>query len=60
MAAPSAAQNGPTEENQRPAMADAMKGVGLELQPAKEQVEKLVIDQVEKPSSNRPGKWGYW
>ena len=52
MAAPSAAQDGPTEEDRRPAVADALKGVGLELKPAKEQVEKLVIDHVEKPSPN--------
>jgi uncharacterized protein (TIGR03435 family) len=52
MAAPSAGQTGPTEDEQRPAVADALKGVGLELKPAKEQVEKLVIDQVEKPSAN--------
>jgi uncharacterized protein (TIGR03435 family) len=52
MAAPSAGQNGPTEDEQRPAVADALKSVGLELKPAKEQVEKLVIDHVEKPSPN--------
>ena len=52
MAAPSAGQTGPTEDEQRPAVADALKGVGLELKPAKEQVEKLVIDHVEKPSPN--------
>ncbi|HEY4381984.1 MAG TPA: TIGR03435 family protein, partial [Acidobacteriaceae bacterium] len=50
MAAPSAGQNGPTEDDQRPAVADALKNVGLELKPAKEQVEKLVIDHIEKPS----------
>jgi uncharacterized protein (TIGR03435 family) len=52
MAAPSAGQIGPTEDDQRPAVADALKNVGLELRPAKEQVEKLVIDHVEKPSPN--------
>jgi uncharacterized protein (TIGR03435 family) len=52
MAAPSAGQTGPTEDEQRPAVADALKSVGLELKPAKEQVEKLVIDHVEKPSPN--------
>jgi uncharacterized protein (TIGR03435 family) len=52
MAAPSAGQNGSTEDEQRPAVADALKSVGLELKPAKEQVEKLVIDHVEKPSAN--------
>ena len=41
MAAPSAGQTGPTEDDARPAVADALKGVGLELKPAKEQVEKL-------------------
>jgi uncharacterized protein (TIGR03435 family) len=52
MAAPSAGQTGPTEDEQRPAVADTLKNVGLELKPAKEQVEKLVIDHVEKPSPN--------
>ena len=52
MAVPSAGPNGPSEEEQRPAVADALKSVGLELRPAKELVEKLVIDQVEKPSPN--------
>lgn len=52
MAAPSAGQTGPTEDEQRPAVSDALKSVGLELKPAKEQVEKLVIDHVDKPSAN--------
>jgi uncharacterized protein (TIGR03435 family) len=52
MAAPSAAQEGPSQEDQRPAVADALKGVGLELKPAREQVEKLVIDHVDKPTPN--------
>ena len=52
MAAPSAGQTGPTEDDARPPVADALKSVGLELKPAKEQVEKLVIDHVEKPSPN--------
>ena len=52
MAAPSAGQTGPTEDDARPAVADALKGLGLELKPAKEQVEKLVIDTVEKPTEN--------
>jgi uncharacterized protein (TIGR03435 family) len=52
MAAPSVGENGSTEDEQRPAVADALKSVGLELKPAKEQVEKLVIDHVEKPSEN--------
>jgi uncharacterized protein (TIGR03435 family) len=52
MAAPSAGQNGPSEDDQRPAVAEALKSVGLELKPAKEQVEKLVIDHVEQPSAN--------
>jgi uncharacterized protein (TIGR03435 family) len=52
MAAPSAGQNGPTEDDQRPAVADALKSVGLELKPAKEQVEKLVIDHMEQPTAN--------
>jgi uncharacterized protein (TIGR03435 family) len=52
MAAPSAGQDGPTEEDRRPAVSDALKSVGLELKPAKEQVEKLVIDHIDKPSAN--------
>ena len=52
VAAPSTNPNAPNEEEQRPAIADALKGLGLELKPAKEQVEKLVIDHVEKPSDN--------
>ena len=52
MAAPSAGATGPTEDEQRPAVADSLKSVGLELKPAKEQVEKLVIDAIEKPSAN--------
>jgi uncharacterized protein (TIGR03435 family) len=52
MAAPSAGQNDPTEDEQRPAVADALRNLGLELKPAKEQVEKLVIDHVEKPNPN--------
>lgn len=52
MAAPSAGQNGPSEEDQRPAVADSLKSVGLELKPAKDQVERLVIDHIEKPSPN--------
>jgi uncharacterized protein (TIGR03435 family) len=52
MAAPSAGQNGPSEDEQRPAVADELKNVGLELRPTKAQVEKLVIDHVEKPTPN--------
>lgn len=52
MAAPSAAPNGATEDDRMPAVADVLKGVGLELKPAKQQVEILVIDHVEKPSEN--------
>jgi len=52
MAAPSTDPNGSSEEERRPAVADALKAVGLELKPAKEQVEMLVIDHVEKPTDN--------
>jgi uncharacterized protein (TIGR03435 family) len=52
MAAPSAGQDGQNEDERGPAVADALKSVGLELKPAKEQVEKLVIDRVEKPTPN--------
>jgi uncharacterized protein (TIGR03435 family) len=52
MAAPSANPNGSGEDESRPAVADALKSVGLELRPAKEQVEMLVIDHVERPTEN--------
>lgn len=52
MAAPSATPNGPTEDDRMPAVADVLKNVGLELKPAKEQVEWLVIDHIEKPTAN--------
>ena len=52
MAAPSTDPNGSSEEERRPAVADALKSVGLELKPAKEQVEMLVIDHVERPTDN--------
>ena len=52
MAAPSASSNGNSEDERRPAVADALKQVGLELKPAKEQVEFLVIDHIEKPTAN--------
>jgi len=52
MAAPSAASNGESEDELRPAVADSLKSVGLELKPAKEQVETLVMDHIEKPSAN--------
>ncbi|HXE08251.1 MAG TPA: TIGR03435 family protein [Acidobacteriaceae bacterium] len=52
MAAPSASPNGPTEDDRMPAVADVLKSVGLELKPAKEQVEWLVIDHIEKPTAN--------
>jgi uncharacterized protein (TIGR03435 family) len=52
MAAPSATSNGESEDERRPAVADSLKSVGLELKPAKEQVEFLVIDHVEKPTAN--------
>jgi uncharacterized protein (TIGR03435 family) len=52
MAAPSAASNGEGEDERRPAVADALKPAGLELKSAKEEVEYLVIDHVEKPTEN--------
>lgn len=52
MAAPSATSNGESEDERRPAVADSLKSVGLELKSAKEQVEFLVIDHIEKPSGN--------
>jgi len=51
MAAPSAGTSSP-EEDAMPAMADVLKAVGLELKPAKEPVEFLVIDHVERPTEN--------
>lgn len=52
MAAPSATSNGESEDERRPAVADALKSVGLELKSAKEPVEYLVIDYIEKPTEN--------
>lgn len=52
MAAPSAAPGSGSEDDRMPAVADVLKGVGLELKPAKEQVEYLVVDHVEKPTDN--------
>ncbi|HEY5055820.1 MAG TPA: TIGR03435 family protein, partial [Acidobacteriaceae bacterium] len=52
MAAPSASPGGSPEEDNRPAIADALKSVGLELKPAKEPVEFLVIDHVDRPTEN--------
>jgi len=52
MAAPSVTANGESEDERRPAVADALKSVGLELKSAKEPVEFLVIDHIEKPTEN--------
>ena len=52
MAAPSVSPNGQSEYERRPAVADAWKSVGLELKSAKEPVEFLVIDHVERPTEN--------
>jgi len=52
MAAPSVNPNGDNEDERRPVVADALKSVGLELKSAKESVEFLVIDHVEKPTEN--------
>jgi uncharacterized protein (TIGR03435 family) len=52
MAAPSAGSNGESEDERRPAVADALKSVGLELKSAKDQVELLVIDHVDRPTEN--------
>jgi uncharacterized protein (TIGR03435 family) len=52
MAAPSASANGESEDERKPAVADSLKSVGLELKSAKEEVEFLVIDHVEKPTEN--------
>jgi bla regulator protein BlaR1 len=52
MAAPSAAPNGNTLPDPEPSMSDVVKDLGLKLEPAKEQVETLVIDHVERPSPN--------
>jgi uncharacterized protein (TIGR03435 family) len=52
MAAPSAGAGGSPEEDAMPAVADVLKSVGLELKSAKEPVEFLVIDRVERPTEN--------
>jgi uncharacterized protein (TIGR03435 family) len=51
-AAPSAAPDASHDDDARPAIADVLKSLGLELKPAKEQVEFLVIDHVERPTEN--------
>ena len=51
MSAPSTDPNGSRDEPM-PAMADVLKGVGLKLESAKEPVEKLVVDRMEKPTEN--------
>jgi uncharacterized protein (TIGR03435 family) len=40
------------DDDSRPAIADVLKSLGLELKPAKDQVEWLVIDHIEKPTAN--------
>ena len=52
MAAPSVNSNGDSEEERRPAIADALKSVGLELKSAKESVEYLTVDHIEQPTEN--------
>jgi uncharacterized protein (TIGR03435 family) len=51
-AAPSAATGGSPEDDATPIMADVLKALGLELRPAKQPVEFLVIDHVERPTQN--------
>jgi uncharacterized protein (TIGR03435 family) len=51
MAAPAVGSNeGHDEEG--PGMSDVVKKLGLKIEPAKEQVETLVIDHVERPTAN--------
>jgi uncharacterized protein (TIGR03435 family) len=52
MAAPSASSNGESEDERRPAVADALKSAGLELKSSRQPVEYLVIDHIEKPTEN--------
>ncbi|HEY4355297.1 MAG TPA: TIGR03435 family protein [Acidobacteriaceae bacterium] len=52
MAAPSADLNGTHDENADASMSEVLKGLGLKLEPAKEEVETLVIDQMERPTEN--------
>lgn len=52
MAAPSAVSTGESEEERRPAISDALKSIGLELRPAKEPIEFLIIDHIERPTPN--------
>lgn len=52
VAAPSVSPDDGNEKNRLPAIVDVLKSVGLELRPAKEQVEFLVIDHMERPTDN--------
>ena len=44
--------NGAQQDDPTPMIFDMVKPLGLELKPAKEQVEFLVIDHIEKPTEN--------
>lgn len=52
MAAPSVSPTGENEDERRPAVSDSLKSVGLELKSAREPVEFLVIDHIERPTEN--------
>jgi len=49
---PSATPDASPDLNTNPAMSDVLKAIGLDLKPAKQQVEFLIIDHIEHPTEN--------
>jgi uncharacterized protein (TIGR03435 family) len=49
---PSARPDASQEDDAKPPIAEALRDVGLELKPAKEQVEFLIIDHIDRPTEN--------
>jgi len=49
---PSTTPDASPDLNPNPAMSDVLKAIGLDLKPAKQQVEFLVIDHIERPTEN--------
>jgi len=49
---PSATPDVSQDSGANPAMSDVLKAIGLDLKPAKQQVEFLIIDHIERPTEN--------
>jgi uncharacterized protein (TIGR03435 family) len=49
---PSTTPDASPDPNANPAMSDVLKAIGLDLKPAKQQVEFLIIDHIERPTEN--------